>query len=157
MTVSPTKWVAGTFAAVETLLANSATFRTLMGAGDVAAAKAKCVWQDSRAVFDAPGTLLQIRQGTEGQSEALRVVRHSDAVYAYMVWTPQAQSGDTEKDKITRELNSFGALLDELEQLIGSGTYIERALLEWEPPSRTPDKGPRSGCFDATITFRWEI
>lgn len=157
MTVTPSAWLANSLLAVETVLANCATFRALMAASTVADARERCIWQDTRAPKTAPFAVLMLGEGSDEEAEALRVVQHVDEVRVILVWTAQEVVGDSAKDKGIRELNSFGALLSEIAALVGTASYLARAKRSWEPPEREPDDGPFAGCWSATITFSWSI
>ncbi|MEY2855631.1 MAG: hypothetical protein RL030_2763 [Pseudomonadota bacterium] len=157
MTVTPAEWLANSLLAVEDVLCNCAEFRTLMGAANVAAARALVYWQDTRSLPTAPYCLLVLGDGAESE-QALRLVQHVDRVGCYLVWPRQQQVGDTAKDQATRELNSFGTLLKQVRDLVGTGTYLARARRSFETPKRTADNDADiANCWDASITFTWEI
>lgn len=161
MAVTPAYWLSNSILAIETTLANCATFRALMAATSVQLARDKCIWQSSRtAAGAAPYTIIQIRSGVEGETDAQKVTQHTDAIAVYLRWTSQKQVGDSEKDKATRELNSFGQVLSEIAALVGTGTDKPiRALRTWEAPERIPDDDETgtTDAWDATILFSWEI
>ena len=161
MAVAPAYWLSNSLLAIETLLANCATYQVLMGVSTVQAARDKTIWQSSRtAAGAAPYAIIQIRSGVEGENEALRVVQHTDAIAVYLRWNTQKQTGDSEKDMATRELNSFGNLLSDIAALVGTGTDKPiRALRTWEAPERISDTDETgtTDAWDATITFTWEI
>lgn len=157
MTVSPTSWHANAFATVENLLANCAQFRTLMGAADVAAAKAKCVWQVKRAKTDPPYCHLYLLDQGSVSERALRIPQHSDSVTARIVWTELTQTGADDKDKMTLALNAFGQMLAEIDALIGTTGYLSNATRTYEPPAPMPDDDDERGNWDCIITFSWSI
>lgn len=157
MSVTPSAWLANSLLAVETVLANCATFRALMAAATVADSRERCIWQDSRTPKTAPFAVLILGEGSDEEAVALRVVQHVDEVRVLLVWAAQEVVGDSEKDKGIRELNSFGALLSEIAALVGTASHLARAKRSWEPPEREADDAQFSGCWTATITFSWSI
>jgi hypothetical protein len=157
MPVTPDEWISNGLLAVETVLSNCTEYRTILSAADVAAARDKTCWQDLRALPAPPYGLLIASDGSVGD-QALRLPLHNDSIGAYLCWPRQQQSGDTAKDMAIRELNSFGRLLQQIKALVGTGTYLARARLGFELPKRCADNdSDKRDCWDATITFTWEI
>ena len=158
MPVAPVGWLSNSLAAVEDLLANCTTYRTLLGAADVAAAKDLTTWQTARDGRTAPYAILSLAPGDESEA-GIRGTTHRNSVAVLVAWASQRQGGDTEKDATTRAVNSWGTLLEEIKALVGTGPYLVRAERSWEPPERVADdlNAGVTDQWDATITFTWDI
>jgi hypothetical protein len=95
-------WIGGSLEAVERLLCNCATFRTLMGAASVAAARDKCVWQITRKQTASPFAYLLLMEGGSFSERGNR---------EFQQWSPQFP--ETSIDSfITTNLRSIGSGLN---------------------------------------------
>lgn len=158
MPVSPTDWYSNSLSAVETVLANCAQFRTLMGAANIAAAQDKCYWQALRGSVTPPMTHLLILEGGSVTEDGQRRMLHTDTVAARIVWPEITAGASSEKDIDTLQLNAFGALMSQLDALVGTSAYLVRAVRTYEPPEpMRDDDATYKGCWDAVITFSWSI
>lgn len=157
MVATPAYWISNSLLAVEDVLANSAGLRTMLSAGDVAAARGKTYWQVTRSGLTGPYCLLTARPGTIARPQAQMVNQHLDQIDAYIAWTPSVVVGDSDKDKAISACNELGLALSEIMALVGTGTYLVDCTVTAEPPQPCPDNGPDQGLWDCLITFSWEI
>ena len=151
-------WIGGSLEAVEKLLCNCATFRTLMGAASVAAARDKCVWQITRGQTAAPFAYLLLMEGGSFSERGNREFEHADSVAVRLLWSPTKVAAETYKDFSIRQCNSFGKLIREIKDIIGTSSYLVRATVSYEPPEPVADNsGTYNGDWDAVLTFSWSI
>ena len=151
-------WIGGSLEAVERLLCNCATFRTLMGAASVAAARDKCVWQITRKQTASPFAYLLLMEGGSFSERGNREFQHADSVAVRLVWSPTKVAGESQKDFAIRQCNAFGTLIYEIKAIIGTGTNLVRATVSYEPPEpMADDNADYGGDWDAVLTFSWSI
>lgn len=151
-------WIGGSLEAVERLLCNCATFRTLMGAASVAAARDKCVWQLTRKQTASPFAYLLLMEGGSFSERGNREFQHADSVAVRLVWSPTKIAAESQKDFVIRQCNAFGKLIYEIKEIIGTGTYLIRATVSYEPPEpMADDNADYNGDWDAVLTFSWSI
>lgn len=149
-------WIGGSLEAVERLLCNCATFRTMMGAASVSAARDKCVWQITRKQTASPFAYLLLMEGGAFSERGSREFQHTDSVAVRLVWSPTKIAGESQKDYAIRQCNSFGKVIREIKDIIGTGTYLIRATVSYEPPEpMADDSGDYNGDWDAVLTFSW--
>lgn len=151
-------WIGGSLEAVERLLCDCATFRSLMGAASAAAARDKCLWQITRKQTASPFAYLMLMEGGSFEERGNREFQHSDSVAVRIVWSPTKIAAETYKDYAIRQCNAFGKLIREVKDIIGTGTYLVRATVTYEPPEPMADDDANyRGDWDAVLTFSWSI
>jgi hypothetical protein len=151
-------WIGGSLEAVERLLCNCASFRAMMGAATVAAARDKIIWQIVRGETPAPFTYLLLMEGGSFSERGNREFEHSDSVSARLVWSPNKIAGESQKDFAIRQCNAFGKLIREIKDIIGTGNHLVRASVSYEPPEPVADNsGSYKSDWDAVLTFSWSI
>jgi hypothetical protein len=151
-------WIGGSLEAVERLLCNCATFRTIMGSASVAAARDRCVWQITRKQTASPFAYLLLMEGGSFSERGNREFQHDDSVAVRLVWSPTKIAGESQKDYAIRQCNAFGKLIREIKDIIGTGTYLVRATVSYEPPEpMADDNADYNGDWDAVLTFSWSI
>lgn len=157
MTVVADKWLGGTLQAVEDLLVQCASFRSLMGTSDSTpwtTTRTHIAFQDYRTQLAAPMCGLVLQPGSHEYTTGRKTPTHETVVECYLCWPiDNTAAGTDEKQQALIALNALGNLLDELGALMNTGTNLITAKLDWEPPERTPDNDQRPSCWQASITF----
>ena len=156
MPVAATGYAGKVLEAVRDVLSDCADFRSLMGAADATAARARCTLQTSRTTLAVPSCAIVV-EDIAANTEANRAELHPVTVLAIMTWTPETSGGDTEADIVMRAINRFDGLLAALRNLIGTASYLARADMVPELPRWCDDNNQeRAGKMQAGILFTWE-
>ena len=143
---------------VETMLANSAEFRTWTGTASVAAAKLRIDWIDRDAGYTRPHALLTLVEWNQ-----TKIAGGADASYSAedvlvgIRFEGAVPTGDDEEDEARIFLNNVGNILEDLRTLSATGTYpVVRAFQMLENLQHSP-RGERTSGGAAENYFSFTV
>ena len=160
MPVTPTGPISKILDHAETLFAISATFQSCTGAIDADAAKAFIHLVEVSTDDDSPPTRpMMIIEHDSYESE--RVAGGATNTYAHSgtitVWIEHVISEADEVDASHDFTNKVGAILQEIQDLAGSGTYLNVTNWDWlERPTRAEDDaGAVTDLYICHLELEW--
>jgi hypothetical protein len=73
----------------------------------------------------------------------------------FFFWRELSEAGDSEQDRVMRQMNTFEDLVDGIISRAGTAAYARPAALSIELPTKCPDDGDLAGCWFAVVGASW--
>lgn len=147
-------------AAVDALanqLANCATFRSLVGAADVPAARAKIVETDSDAVISGAHAVIDEPE-LDSQLDGLGAISYTGTVEVQFV--VPATDGDSAPGRFRRTRNTIAKIRSELYATVYQAqlpSVLDLRRIRTAPPVELERTGARRGDFHASFTISFNL